>query len=221
MRRRLAWVGAATLSALVVIAPWTIHNLGRFEQPVVLSTNLGATLLSGNCPPSTYTGELAGSFDLRCVVATSLRHPGLDPSQADTVNRNAALDNMRDNLGQLPGTVLARYGRLLGVFRPSQTVDIDAEWLRSASWPVWAWITSFWVVAPLAAFGSSAVRRSGGFQRPLVAPVVVMVLTTTAAFGDPRYQAMADLGIVVLAAVAVDRVVRRTVEPEDGVARLP
>lgn len=209
VRRRLVCVGAATLSAVVVIAPWTIYNLGRFEEPVVLSTNLGGTLLSGNCPPSTYTGELAGSFDLRCVVATSLRQPDLDPSQADTVNRDAALDNVRDNLDHLPGTVLARYGRLLGVFRPSQTVALDAEWLGSATWPVWVWIASFWVVTPLAALGSAALRRSGRFQWPLVAPVVIMLLVTAAAFGDPRYHTIADLGIVVLAAVAVERMVRR------------
>ena len=213
VRRRLAWVGATSLSALVVLAPWTIHNLGRFEEPVVLSTNLGGTLLSGNCPPATYTGELAGSFDIDCVVATAMRNPDMDQSQADIVNRDAALDNMRDNLDHLPGTTLARYGRLLGVFRPSQTVDIDAAWFGSATWPIWAWIASFWVVAALGVLGSATLRRSRRFQWPLVAPVVIVVLVTTTTFGDPRYHTIADLGIVVLAAVAVERLVRLTVDP--------
>jgi 4-amino-4-deoxy-L-arabinose transferase-like glycosyltransferase len=213
VRQRLAFLGAATLSTLVVIAPWTIHNLSRFEEPVLLSTNLGSTLLAGNCPPSTFTGEMAGSYDLQCVLETSLRRPDLDPSQVDGVNRDIALDHVRDNLGQVPGTLLARYGRLLGVFRPSQTVGIDTEWLNSARWPVWAWITSFWIVAPLAAFGSAALRRRRRFQWPLVAPVVIVLLVTAIAFGDPRYHTSADLGLVVLAAVAVECVVRRTVEP--------
>lgn len=211
VRRRLAWAGAATLTTLVVIAPWTTYNLGRFEKPVLLSTNLGATLLSGNCPPATYTGELAGSFDINCVVATVMRNPDMDQSEADVVNRDTALDNMRDNVGDLPVTVLARYGRLLGVFRPSQTVDLDVGWFGSARWPVWAWMTSFWAVAALGAVGGATLRRSGRFQWPLVAPLVIVVLVTTLTFGDPRYHTIADLGVVVLAAVAVDRLVRRTV----------
>ena len=211
VRRRLAWMGAAILSALVVLAPWTIYNLGRFEEPVVLSTNLGGTLLAGNCPPATYTGELAGSFDIDCVVATVMQNPDMDQSQADIVNRDAALDNMQDNLDHLPGTVLARYGRLLGVFRPSQTVGIDAAWFGSATWPVWAWIGSFWLVAALAVIGSATLRRTRRFQWPLVAPVVLVILVTTTTFGDPRYHTIADLGIVVLAAVAVDRALPHTV----------
>jgi len=210
VRRRLAWAGAATLTAVVVLLPWTIYNLGRFEKPVVLSTNLGPTLLSGNCPPATYTGELAGSFDINCVVATVMRNPDMDQSETDILNRDAALDNMRDNLGDLPATVVARYGRLLGVFRPSQTVDLDVAWFGSARWPVWAWMTSFWALAVLAAVGGATLRRSRRFQWPLVAPIVIVVLVTTLTFGDPRYHTIADLGILVLAAVAVDRLVRRT-----------
>ncbi|MGH9248337.1 MAG: glycosyltransferase family 39 protein [Acidimicrobiales bacterium] len=209
LRRRLASLGVAALAAALVITPWTIYNLGRFEEPVLLSTNLGGTLLSGNCPPSTYAGELIGSFDIRCNVAASAQRPDRDPSQADIENRDAAIDNMRDNIDRLPATLAARYGRLLGVFRPAQTVGIDANWLNSATWPVWAWITSFWVVALLAAYGSAILRRSRRFQWPLVAPVVIVVIVVSGAFGDPRYHTMADLGLVVLAAVAIDRLARR------------
>jgi 4-amino-4-deoxy-L-arabinose transferase-like glycosyltransferase len=213
VHQRLAWTGAATLTALLLIAPWTIHNLGRFEEPVVLSTNGGPTLLAGNCPPTTYGGELIGSFDIRCNLAVGGREEGLDRSQVDIDARRAAVDNMRDNLDRLPATILARYGRLLGVFHPSQTVAIDAAWFGSVTWPVWAWVISFWFVAPLAALGSVLLRRSGTFQWPLVAPVVIVLLVVLVAFGDPRYHTLADLGIVVLAAVALDRLVPHRVDP--------
>jgi 4-amino-4-deoxy-L-arabinose transferase-like glycosyltransferase len=209
VRRRLAWTAAAALAAALILAPWTLHNLGRFEEPVVLSTNGGGTLLAGNCPPATYGGELVGSFDTSCELRRSFQNRELDISQADIQTRNMALDNMRDNLGRLPATVLARYGRTVGVFRPAQTVDIDANWFGSETWPVWAWVTSFWLLAPLAACGSVLLRRSRRFQWALVAPGVVAVLVVTIAFGDPRYHTLADLGLVVLAAVAVDRLVRR------------
>jgi hypothetical protein len=210
MSRRLTWTGLAGATTLLVIAPWAIYNQGRFEEPVVLSTNLGPTVVSGNCPGAgTYDGEKMGSFALACIVAIGQYHPDADESQMDIYARDVAFASMRENLDQLPATVLARYGRLLGVFRPAQTVDIDATWLNSAKWPVWAWITSFWLLLPLAVYGGVLMRRSRRFQWPLVAPLVIVILTTTVAFGDPRYHTPADLGLVVLAAVALDHLVRR------------
>jgi hypothetical protein len=75
-------------------------------------------------------------------------------------------------------------------------------------WPVWTWLASFWLLVPFAVYGSVRMRRSGRFQWPLVAPVVIVLLVTTVAFGDPRYHTMADLGLVVLAAVALNQLVR-------------
>ena len=204
-RRRLAWSGVAALTAAAVIAPWTIHNLGRFEEPVVLSTNSGSTLLIGNCPPGVYSGELIGYHDNRCLSQLTSSMPGLDRSQRDGLSRRAAFDNMLDNVDRLPATVLARYGRVIGVFRPGQTVGFVADWLGSATWAVWAWVASFWLVAALGAYGSALLRHVGAFQWPLLAPLVIVVLVVTIAYGEPRYHTPADLGLVVLAAVALDR----------------
>jgi hypothetical protein len=209
VKRRFAFMGAAVLTVAVVMAPWMIHNFGRFEEPVLVSTNGGGTMLAGNCPPLTYGGEFMGSFETTCNYRTGRQNLGLDASQADIKTRKVAIDNARDNVRRLPATVLARYGRLLAVFRPAQTVQIDADWLGAARWPVWAWVTSFWVLLPLAAVGSVLLLRSRRFQWPLVAPAVVVVLVATVTFGDPRYHIMADLGVVVLAAVAVCHVVGR------------
>jgi 4-amino-4-deoxy-L-arabinose transferase-like glycosyltransferase len=212
VRQRLAWTCTAALAGAAVIAPWAVYNLGRFEEPVVLSTNGGSTLLAGNCPPATYSGELIGSF-APCSQLYAIAAGGGDASQVDVEAHKVALDNMRDNLGRLPATVLARYGRTIGVFRPAQTVDIDASWFGSASWPVWAWITSFWLLLPLAVCGSVLLRQARRFQWPLVAPAVIVLVVVTLAFGDPRYHTLADLGVVVLSAVAVDRLVRRRAHP--------
>jgi 4-amino-4-deoxy-L-arabinose transferase-like glycosyltransferase len=207
-RRRLALTGAAILSALVVIAPWTIYNLGRFEEPVLLSTNIGGTVLAGNCPPTTYGGQLLGSYDTQCVRVLGLRARDRDRSQLQTAVLRQAITNMRDNIDRLPATVLARHGRLVGAFNPSQTVRIAADWLNSAAWPVWAWVASFWLVAPLAAYGGVVLRRSRTFMWPAVAPLVVVVMVVTIAYGEPRYHTPADLGLVVLAAVAIADLVR-------------
>jgi 4-amino-4-deoxy-L-arabinose transferase-like glycosyltransferase len=143
LRRRCAWASAAVLATAVPIAPWAIYNLGRFEEPVILSTNGGNLLLMGNCPPATYSGDLMGFLDNRCGFRMIGGRTDLDRSQGDAVARRAALDNMRDNLDRLPVTVLARNGRTLGVFHTEQMVECAAQWFGSATSPVWAWITSF------------------------------------------------------------------------------
>jgi hypothetical protein len=205
--RRLAWTGTAALAAVAVIAPWTLHNLGRFEEPVLLSTNLGPTLIDGNCP-ATYGGDLLGTYDPECSEEVGLP-AGLDSSERDLELRGAAFESMRENIDRLPATVLARYGRTLGAFRPAQTVERVASWLNSDVWPVWAWVASFWLVVPLAAYGSLLLRQSGRFQWPLIAPVAIAVFVVTITAGDPRYHVPADLGLVVLAAIALDRLARR------------
>jgi 4-amino-4-deoxy-L-arabinose transferase-like glycosyltransferase len=205
-RMRLVSTAAAALSALVVVAPWTLYNLGRFEEPVVLSTNAGSTLIAGNCA-TTYGGDRMGYYDGECGQTHFARLRGLDRSQVDREFRSVALDNVRANLDRMPATVMARYGRTLGVFRPSQTVGFVAGWFGSATWPVWAWVTSFWLLLPLAAYGCLLLRRARAFQWPLVAPLVVTLLTVTVAYGEPRYHTPADLGLVVLAGVALNRLV--------------
>jgi 4-amino-4-deoxy-L-arabinose transferase-like glycosyltransferase len=209
MRRRLTWACAAIATTVAMLAPWTAYNASRFEAPVVLSTNLGFTLLAGNCPPFTYSGDRMGSYQLGCVAVGDKGLAELDAAQRDSAFRRYALAHMRDNLGRLPATIAARHGRMLGVFRPSQTVGISATWALIPTWPVWAWVASFWVIAPLAACGSVLLWRSRRFQWPLVAPLVIVLLAVTVTYGEPRYHTMADLGLLVLAAVAVDRVLRR------------
>jgi 4-amino-4-deoxy-L-arabinose transferase-like glycosyltransferase len=209
VRRRLAAAGAAVLMALVPITPWTVHNLGRFEEPVFLSTNGGGLLLAGNCPPSTYSGDLNGFFGGACIFEISAGNPDFDPSQADIEARRVAFENMRENLDRLPATALARDGRMLGVFHTGQMVEFAANWFGSATWPVWAWLASFWLILPFAVGGSILLRRSRTFQWPLLAPAVLVVLIVSVSYGEPRYHTPADLGIVVLASVALDHLLRR------------
>src|SRR5262245_12300128 len=156
-----------------------------------------------------------GGFDTRCVFAVRMQNPGADRSQMDVKTRAVAIDNMLGNERRLPATLLARSGRLLAVYRPAQTVQIDADWYGSASWPVWAWVTSYWLLVPLAVAGGVVLRRSRRFQWPLVAPAVLVLLLTAATFGDPRYHIMADLGVLVLVAVAACALVRRRPRPAD------
>ena len=206
--KRTLRVVAAGVAAVVIILPWALYNTTRFDEPVVLSTNGGATLLAGNCAPSTYRGERIGFRDTRCNFRLGRQGGDRDRSVRDRL-RDEALSNIRHNLGKLPLTVAARFGRLFAVFQPVQTVSFTAASLRSEEWPVWLWVVSFWVLAAFATMGTVIAKRRHAVPLPLLGPAVVMLLIVLVTFGEPRYHTPADLGLVVLAAVAVDRLFAR------------
>jgi hypothetical protein len=203
---RVTMCGAAIAAAVIVIAPWTIYNNDRFEEPVVLSTNGGATLLAGNCAPFTYSGARLGSSDATCYARLTEGEGGArDQSQLDTAARRAAAENIRDDVPRLPITVAARFGRALAIFHPGQAVNGLADWLGTSTLPAWAWVTSFWLLAALAVVGTLAARRAGAFLVPLLVPLLLVALVIAVTYGDPRFHSPAGLCLVVLAAAGVDR----------------
>jgi 4-amino-4-deoxy-L-arabinose transferase-like glycosyltransferase len=206
MRRRAACFALAALVCGVVVAPWTIQLSVDLDQPVLLSTNAGYLLDASNCPPATYAGARIGYFDEICDFRTALKHRNLNAAQLQSEATRNAVRHMSENWEKLPATVAARVGRLLVVFRPAQTVRFTAAWLGTPEWPIWMWTASFWVLVPFAVAGFVVARRAGRMLLPLVAPAVLAVVLAATTYGDPRYHATADLGIIVLAAVGMVRV---------------
>ena len=62
-RRRVGLAAVAAGATVAVMAPWTLSNLGRFDEPVAISTNDGLVLLGANCD-TTWHGRLAGGWVL-------------------------------------------------------------------------------------------------------------------------------------------------------------
>ncbi len=203
MRRRIAYLAVVAAVCGAVILPWTLYNTTRFREPFLLSTNDGPLLLIGNCPPTTYTGEKLGWYDSQCSNVLSRQHLGMDRSQLDPLNRDQAIRNMLDNPGRMPVVVPARFGRLIAAFRPSQTVGWVAQWMTTSTGWIWAWVVSFWVILALAVVGGIRAWRSGAFILPLLGPVIAMIGAVAIGYGEPRYHTLADLGIIVFAAVAL------------------
>ena len=65
-RRRLLVV-AACAGALVLLAPWTIYNLTRFDRPVLITTAVGGVIGGANCD-TTYHGARTGGWSFACRV---------------------------------------------------------------------------------------------------------------------------------------------------------
>ncbi len=199
IRVKLARVFIAGTVVAVVIAPWVIPNLVRFNDPVVMSTNDGQTLLGANSP-QTYNGRDVGFWTLE--YSESFDVSGLDQSEVSGVYRRAAFDYMGDHLSELPRVVVIRVGRLWSVYQPFQMAD----WNQGEGRELWASylaLVGFSVVVPLAAVGWRRSDPSVVWRWPFMALFIQVTLVGAAFYGIPRFRVPAEIGLIVLAAVGL------------------
>lgn len=190
-----------------VIAPWVAYNNGRFEERVVMSTNLGGTIWVANCP-GTYEGELLGYVEESCWELAFLLQG--DESAREAQMRERGIEYARDHLDRLPLVLAAREGRTWGLYRPFQQTRLDAEFSGGSRLPYQLALASYWLLLPAAATGLYVLRRRRTTVFVLVSFGVVVILATAVTLGQSRIRAAAEVPIVVLAAVALeDRLVRR------------
>ncbi len=217
-RRLVAWLGLATATTLVVIAPWTIFNLGRFQRPVLLSNGFGAAAATGNCPLA-YYGPETGYGDLRCLPLFARG----DQSVQDSEDAHTALTYAEHHLSRLPVVLVAREGRTFGFWNPFQQATIDAQWMGT-----WVGVTRlglvvYWLLLVPAVVGGVVLRRRRVAVFPLLSFVAIAALAVLPTIGDVRYRATAEIPLILLASVAVDAALRRR-RPRDaglGVAPAP
>jgi 4-amino-4-deoxy-L-arabinose transferase-like glycosyltransferase len=203
LRRHWAHVLAGAAVAIAVLVPWTIFNVVRFEKPVFLTTNEGPALLGSNCD-ETYYGPAQGGWSLFCVLNDPGARPGEDTSVRAARQRHEALSYIRHHLGRLPDIELKRVGRSLDVFALHNLVHGDVGEDRER-WASIAGILSFWVLAPLAVYGAVHSRRRD--RAILLIPIAIAFAATVLIYGGHRIRSAAEPAIVILAAIAIDRLV--------------
>jgi hypothetical protein len=210
-RDRLRWLGAAALTCTLVLTPWVVFNLSRFDRPVLLSGQMEVTLTVANCPGA-YYGTLVGYWDYSCG-GRILDARGVSTSTGDgTAERvllEETLDYMRSEAGRIPAVVGVRVARLFNLWSPVNAVDIDSVVERHPRSVAWASLVSFWVVGATAAAGAVVLRRRRALVFPLLTPLAVVAATTVLFYASTRFRAAAEGALCVLAAVAVDAAWRR------------
>jgi len=202
--RRVA-LGATVAGVMaLVMAPWVLYNLSRFDQPVLLTSGTGMVLVHGSCDAAFY-GPTIGYYSLACADTI----PQLDPSipysepAIDAVARKQAIDYMKDNASQLPRVALMRVGRLWGVYQPSQGVELDGRLEGRGTTPSWIGLVMYWVLVPFTVVGAVSLRRNRIPICPLLGPFIAVTATAASTFGVTRYRVPADVAMVPLAAVGV------------------
>jgi 4-amino-4-deoxy-L-arabinose transferase-like glycosyltransferase len=206
VRTRLKWLAVSGLATLVVIAPWVTYNMTRFEHPVVLSTGFEVTLLTASCDV-TYYGEYTGYWSAYGCSVRTPRHD--DQSQRAIAYRHAAFDYISHHKARLPVVVLARWGRITGLYQPGQQVSLDHRVEGRESWVAWSGLLSFYLLALAALYGVVVLRRRKVPVYPLVAPLAIVWFSVTVTFATNRYRASGEVALVLLAAVAIDALLRR------------
>ena len=224
--------GAATAA---VIAPWTLMNQSRFAEPVLISTNDGITLAGANCDDA-YFGERKGGWVINpCVIdayarleaakppvppgtpdacfdSLQAREPCLDASEVSIEMRREGLDYLRGHVADVPGVIAARNGRVWGLYRFDQSLDTGVDEGR----PRLSTAVAFgfaWLMVPLGVGGLVLLRRRRESLIPFLAPLALVVLTTSAFTGlAPRYRLPWDVATCLLAGVALVHLMDRWAE---------
>jgi 4-amino-4-deoxy-L-arabinose transferase-like glycosyltransferase len=197
---RLAVAGAI---ALAVLAPWTLFNAVRFDEPVLLSTNDGLTLLGANCT-QVYSTTAVGLWSLQC--ADQIPNDG-DQSEVSARYRDAGVDFIKAHRGRIPTVVLVRVARTWSFYAPDQM----AWYNQGEGRPRWASFTGlgFYYVLLVGAVGGTVVlRRRRVPVWPLAGTAVVVTLTAALFYGLVRFRIPAEPALVVLSAVAIDAALR-------------
>ena len=201
--RAKAVVVSGALTALV-IAPWVVPNLLRFNEPVLMSTNDGVTLIGANFP-QTYEGGMIGFWSLEYAdtLAGEIGElQGADASEQSRIWRMEAFRYIGDNLNDLPRVMAARLGRLWSVFRPLQMSDFSTGEGRE----IWASnlaFAGFWAAVPLALIGWWRLGRDQLTRWPLAILAVHVSLIGALFYGIPRFRVPAEIAVVVCAATAI------------------
>jgi 4-amino-4-deoxy-L-arabinose transferase-like glycosyltransferase len=202
LSQRILHATVACVVAGLVVAPWLLYNLHRFEEPVLLSHGDGNVLIGANCD-YTYHGTLLGFHDGRCGLIDNLP---AELSEQASARRAAAFDYIGDHLDRLPVVVAVRVGRMWGLYGQVQMARI-AQAEGRPMWASLAGLMMFWALVPVAALGARALRRSGRPLYPLLAPLLIVTFNAAAFYGITRFRVGAEVPLVVLAAVGIGHLV--------------
>ena len=181
------------------IERWALSMHERFGGPIAVVLELA------NCD-ETYSGPLLGYWSANCDDGTTW--PDGDESTIGAAKLEKAQEYIGDHLGEVPKVVAARVGRLLGLYRPLQGVDLDVFFERRVRSHVNAGLVTHYALLLTAVPGVVLWRRRTTIL-PLAAVAGTSIFTGAITFGIARYRIGADLVLVMLGAVVLGHLLDR------------
>jgi 4-amino-4-deoxy-L-arabinose transferase-like glycosyltransferase len=207
-RSRAGALALAVAAMLAAMTPWVVRNTSAFDSFVPISTQAGFSAAAIYNP-----GARPGTFELNYAIPPELRRQfrRRDEAQIDRAGWRYARSYVAEHPATVPKTMGVFAIRLLGVGRPSQLArDQDAELGLSPLRKSLARL-SFWLLLAVAVLAPLITRRLAVFGPWWFWLVPLLVLVSTVTFaGSPRYRAVLDPFLVLVAASRLVDVARRT-----------
>ena len=116
------------------------------------------------------------------------------------VMEQQSMTYLRENASALPSAVLARLGRVAGIYRPSQTIKVNADVEGQGVIGTVGGLIFLWVGLLAFPFVIRKMRRNGVPIVPLLAPFVQVILVCAATYGIIRYRLSVDVVVCVVIA---------------------
>jgi hypothetical protein len=207
-------VGAAAVvlvGALLAPGAWAVRNLTTFDEPVLVSNNIGSVLAGANCD-ATYEGELIGFWLISEDCFSGFGQEDLQVADESVVAgrlRDDGLDHIRANVDALPTVAVVRVLRTFQLYEPEQQARLATfEGRRLLTERITGWLV--WATLPMALAGAVALARQRRFADLwlLVAPVVLVATVAAATYGNPRFRIAAEVPLLILAAIGIQTAVR-------------
>ena len=142
-----------------------------------------------------------------------------DQPERSKVLLEGSLNYIGEHLDRVPVVVAVRWLRIVGLWKPATQVRTDALLESRNEWVTMLAQVSGYVVMALAVVGARQLRRRQVSIVPLVGPLIAVFITITITFAQNRYRASVEPAIAILAAVALESMIRGWLalrdDPED------
>jgi 4-amino-4-deoxy-L-arabinose transferase-like glycosyltransferase len=208
-RARPSWRGrarvaiAAILSCVVVLAPWTIRNQIAFGRFVLVSTNDATVLAGANCD-QTYHGTDMGTWSITCIANRTSTNEAVQAA----IWRRQGLDYVSHHLTRLPVVMAVRLLRVWDLWQPRRQARSFAEGRLVGVEE--AGVGTYYVLMLIGVVGVLALRRRrDNLLLVLLAPAVVVCVSTAVGYGVPRLRHSFEISLLVLAAAGIVAVQER------------
>jgi hypothetical protein len=208
-RQALGRFAVVALVAALTIAPWTARNWVTFDRPLLVTTTDGAVIAGAN-GDRTFSGKSIGSWGPEGISAANDNRPlPQNEAAAAALLRRRGLEYAADHKGRVPAVAAARVLRTYGLWHPAELVD-SAGTLHGESASL-VRVNLLWGLLTLVggAAGYVVSRRRYAHLWILLTPAVLVAITSLIGYGDTRFRVALDVGLAVLVALGLERVLER------------
>jgi len=196
-RRRWSLALAVCVSAMVVVAPWTLRNAREYGRFVPVATEGGITFWTGNHPLAIGEGDLAANPAIKAdEIAFRRAHPGLTSAELEPLYYRAAFEQIAEHPGWWAGLLVKKAFHTFVPVGPSYTLHSTKYLLAS--------VIPYAVLAPLALIGLLRLAPRGGAITPLLLLALSVVVTSLVFFPQERFRIpVIDPAVIVLSSAVL------------------